>query len=418
MDAEDRRCAIGLSALFFVLGVAFVAMVPRGLPYDEPSHFYCVRFNSELRGLPVVLNPAGQSYEACQPPLYYVVFGLLYRVLGTGAVGFYGCRLVTLAISTPLVYLTYQLTREFSGERMVARWAALLVAINPAMLGIAGSIQNDSLSIVFSMVGSWLAIRWCWTGTMTAGRMALVSVFVTAAILTKSSAMSVIPFVGLVFCVMDRKRAIQWVGILVVVMIAGSGWWFLRNHQLYGDYSGANSVKAVFASGGKFDPFSPRAWVWVGRSFLTYYTTPVTYWRDEIKNPVWFTIAIGFGALCVVIGLVISAARTRLSETASQLKAWCVVFTLMAIGLWLWISFRNFAVAARVAMPALAATMLIVAGALCDLRSVIAKYAGAVGKYAILLPVIIFLAGDANLLIKASRLHHRPYEISLSAPLP
>jgi len=332
-------------------------------------------------------------------------------VIGTGAAGFYGCRLATLAISTPLIYLTYRLAREFSGERIVAIGSALLIAVNPAMLAIAGSIQNDSLSFVFSTLASYLCLRWCWTNSMTAARMLAVSLFATAAIMTKSSALSVIPFVGLLVVAIDRKRAMQWLAILAVVLLAGSGWWFLRNHRLYGDYSGGNSVASIFATGGKFHPLSPSAWVWVGRSLLTYYTTPVTYWRDELKNPRWFTIAIGAGAVCMVAGLVISIARFRLARSASQLKGWCALFALLGIGLWLWISFRDFAVAARVAMPALAATMFIVAAALGDLRSQIARNV-------LVFLAVVFLAADANLLFKASRLQHRSYEINLSASLP
>jgi hypothetical protein len=211
---------------------------------------------------------------------------------------------------------------------------------------------------------------------------------------------------------------VQWLAILAVVLLAGSGWWFLRNHRLYGDYSGGKSVASVFATGGKFRPFLPSAWVWVGRSLLTYYTTPVTYWRDELKNPRWFTIAIGVGAVCMVVGLLISVARLRLAKSASQLKTWCGLFVLLGIGLWLWISFRDFAVAARVAMPALAATMFIVAGAFCDLRELIARYTPGASKIILPLLAIVFLVADANLLFKASRLQHRSYEINLSAPLP
>ena len=424
MDSQDQRWALGLTLVFVALGMISAIVVPRGLPYDEPSHFYVLRYHSELRGLPIVQGP-GLSYEACQPPLYYFLAGLVYRgVRGIAGPGnaFYACRLATLLVSCPLVYLTYKLAREFSGRRSPARWAAILVAVNPAMLAIVSSIQNDSLSFVFATLASYLCIRWCATRTLSAWRMVLLSLLTAAAIMCKSSALSLIPFIALLVCFADWRRAIGRLTIMGAVLLLTTGWWFVRNHQLYGDWSGGKSVGSVFAATGRFDPFSVHGWVWVGRSLVTYYTTPVTYWRDEVKNPRWFTALIGVGAICVIAGFLLAALRRRLPgcrrPSAICVGSCCVLFVVMSVALWLWISFRDFAVAARVAMPSLAATMFLAGAALDEVRSLAARWMRPIARFALPLLALVFLAADAHLLYKASRLHHRPYEINIAEGLP
>ena len=107
MEKSDWQWAIGLSVMFFLLGLMFVKFVPPGLPYDEPSHFNIVQIHSRLSGLPVV-NQNGATYEACQPPLYYILAGLVYRFTSVRAsprAAFYACRIATLAAATPLVFI-------------------------------------------------------------------------------------------------------------------------------------------------------------------------------------------------------------------------------------------------------------------------------------------------------------------------
>jgi 4-amino-4-deoxy-L-arabinose transferase-like glycosyltransferase len=403
MNAADTRWALALTAAFLIIGAAFAMFVPRGLPYDEPSHFNVVQLNSLLRGLPIVGLP-GVTYEACQPPLYYVLAGLVYRAGGS----FYVLRLLTLAVSSPIVYLTYRMTREFTGRPAAAKWASLLVALNPAVVAIGAGVQNDSLAFLFSTVASYLCMRWCWMRNLSVPKMLLLSLFSAAAVLTKSSTLPLIPFMAMLVCVAEPMRAAGRLAILAVVVAAGDGWWFLRNSRLYGDWTGGRSVAAVFAHTGRYHPLSLRDWVWVGRSLLTYYTTPVTYWRDEIKNPRWLTIAIGAGTLCVLCGFILALLRRR-RPAAGRLACWAAVYALLSVGFWLLVSYRSFTVAARVAMPALAAQMMLVAGALCNLRAFAARFR--IARLGLPLLALVMLAADAQLVIRSTRLAHRPYII-------
>jgi hypothetical protein len=412
MDAADQDWAICLTIVFLAIGIAFAAMVPRGLPYDEPSHFNIVQLNAQLHGLPVV-GRRGVTYEACQPPLYYFLIGLVYRaVISTGVlplVAFYVCRVVTLFAACPLVYLTYRMARELSGRRSVARCAGILIAVNPGILAIASSIQNDSLAFLFSTLAAYLAIRWCALRTVSLAQMIVLSLLVAAAVLTKSSALPLIPFIGLIVSLADRRRAFGRMALFAAILLAATGWWFVRNAHLYGDWTGGRSVDSVFGAGHRFNPLSMKEWRWVIQSLITYYSTPVTYWRDQFKNPRWWTAAVAVGSICTVAGFAVTTLRGRLT----RLNIWPVAFVLMCIGFWLLISYRNFVVAARIAMPALASALFLVAWMLCDLRAAAARLPAGrfLARCALPLLAILFLAADMHLLRTASRLRHLPYEI-------
>jgi hypothetical protein len=197
--------------------------------------------------------------------------------------------------------------------------------------------------------------------------------------------------------------------LFVIILVLGTGWWFARNSHLYGDWTGGRSVDSVFGAGSRFNPFSIKAWRWVVQSLITYYTTPVTYWRDQIKNPRWWTAAIAMGSLCATCGFALSAVCGRLA----RLNPWPPIFALSCIAFWLLISYRNFTVAARIAMPAMAATLFLVAWALCELRAAVARApcGRLLARMGLPLLTILFLAADLHLLVSAARLGHRPYEI-------
>lgn len=428
-DHRDYRWILGLTALFLALGLAYVQMVPPGLPYDEPSHFSIVQMNSQLNGLPAV-GRNGATYEACQPPLYYFLAGIVYRIVSPSvdaAHAFYFCRLLTLIIASPLVLLTYEMAREFSGRRSVAQLAGVLVAVNPAILGIAASIQNDSLAFLLATLASIYCIRWCVQRTLCPHRTLIVSLLIAAAIMTKSSTLSLLPLFALITCWAYGAKAIWRLAIFASVLAITTGWWFLRNHQLYGDFSGAQSVNAVFGAqvgGAKFHLLSPGDWLWAIRGIITTYTVPVGYWRNEVKNPLWITAAIGVGISSMILGLIPSIRRRRLPGAppgkSRILMTWAAIFVVLCLGLWLLISSRHFLVAARVAMPAMAATILLAAAALCDLRNNVAVLFSR--RFLITQPMLIAvlilpaLAANVQLLRHAAGLVNRPYMIRLDQP--
>ena len=135
-------------------------MVPPGLPYDEPAHHDNVAFYAAEGRLPVLGQP-GVEYEAQMGPVYYVIGALLLRLTGTGDAPFAALellRLAGLALVPVLGWLTYRLARDLGARDGSAALASGLLVLNPTLLAVAASVQNDYLCLVVAAVAALVAL--------------------------------------------------------------------------------------------------------------------------------------------------------------------------------------------------------------------------------------------------------------------
>lgn len=423
MDRCDRRWAIALSLTFFLCGLAFVALVPPGLPYDEPSHFNTVQFYSHLNGM-AVIGQQSVTYEAYHPPLYYFLAGLLYRVFITRGTkfAFYGIRVATLAVAIPLPWITYVAARQFSRHRRVAQLAGVLMAFNPSILGIASSVQNDSLTFVLASTAAYLCVKWSLSMQLSYGRMFTLSLLKAAGIMTKTSALPLLPFVAGVIVITQSRRAPRFLFLLLTLVLACDGWWFVRNERLYHDWTGASAVATSFAGGMRFNLLKWHSSVWAIRNIVTYHTIPIEYWRNQFKAPKWISVAIGLASAFAAFGAIASVARRRLPTGPpgrAGAPATCyAAFAASGLTFWLMVSAAHYFVAARVGMAGCAATLFVVAAAMSIPASMVARRGTAWRAAARHLPQLIvcfLLFAQISLLAAAMRLPHEPYEIALIA---
>jgi hypothetical protein len=423
MDRCDRRWAITLSVTFFLCGVAFVVLVPPGLPYDEPSHFSTVQFYSHLNGMPVIGEP-GVTYEAYHPPLYYYLAGLLYRVLVSGGTSFafYGIRIATLAASTPLPWITYVAARRFSRRRRVAQLAGVLMAFNPSILAIASSVQNDSLTFLLASTAAYLCVSWTLSMQLSFRRMLIISLLTAAGIMTKTSALPVVPFVAGIIVLANPRRAPGFLLLLISVVLICDGWWFIRNERLYHDWTGARAVATLFAGGTRFNILKWHSWEWGIRNIITYHTIPIEYWRNQFKAPKWMSFGIGLASAFAAFGATTSIVRRRLPTgppgRAGAAAMYYAAFAASGIIFWLMVSATDYLVPARAGMASCAATLFVIAAAMIMPTSIIARwgtYWRAAARHLPQLFVCILVIAQIALLAKAARLPREPYQIALTA---
>lgn len=154
--------AVGLGLSCAALVYAFV--VPRGLPYDEPSHWAYVRFLAEHWTLPVLGDPR-VGYEAQQGPVAYIPAAAVlaaWRILGgSDDSAFYTVR----ALGFVVVFLLFLIVRRI--VQMVSPAAGLLavtvgsaVAVfNPMVVAMCYSVQNDGVSLVLTALLVLMALK-------------------------------------------------------------------------------------------------------------------------------------------------------------------------------------------------------------------------------------------------------------------
>ncbi len=301
------------------LGGALVATVPPGQPYDEPAHWANVLFYLQHHRMPILGEP-GVLYEAQMGPIYYGASALILAVAGLGSdeTGFYALRVLWLGLLPILALLSYRLGLALAGRRAPALFAAALVALNPLVLAMSASVQNDVLCMVVAAAASLLAVRVLRDTNSPLRAHVLVGGLMGVAMLTKVFALGLGVGLLIAYAVDTRlprwdraRRALAAISAMAVV----SGWWFVRNAVLYGDPTGQAGVSAA---GYRFPALrftgagSILAW---GQSLVSYTYAPTEYFRNSVNAPTWLETAAVASALGIALALLLRSWRSRTVQT-------------------------------------------------------------------------------------------------------
>ncbi len=225
-------------ALGAMLRMLYAAKTPYWIhAYDWQGHQQYVLFLTEYGHLP----SATFGWETFQPPLFYGLAALwmtTVSVLGWG----YGSlqilsviiSLLTLAVGLWIGTLIWK-HREDSAALMIY---GLLVAACPALVYQASQITNDGLSLLLAVLLIGLLLRWHETQRLS--HWILLSVVAGLGLLTKSSALLLLPVVTIaVLCaprlLTQQKTKLLLTLALVITIVAG--WFFVLRFGIEGQTS-------------------------------------------------------------------------------------------------------------------------------------------------------------------------------------
>ncbi len=278
-----RAVAAVLLALHLALGALYSIAVPPWEAHDEWAHYKFVEYVARHRALPPPGERLTNEYEfdeASQPPLYYILAALPVMLVdtddgqtpqvnpyfnadtGVGGInaaihhpdqdGFpprgtllalYLARGVSLLISLLGLVATYKLGRLLApGRPFIALIALAIVALSPQYLFISAVVTNDVLIAVLGCAAAWLGIKVALEGLRTGPALALAAV-IGLALVTKLSAVALLPFVFAAFLVgtiralrRGASRRVTWatIGMAVAGGAALAGLWVWRNFRLTG----------------------------------------------------------------------------------------------------------------------------------------------------------------------------------------
>jgi hypothetical protein len=229
-------------ALFLTLALAYARATPAWQAPDEPAHFNYVQFLADHAQLPVLQQgdyPAGEvpigpdkrltdvsafRYEAHQPPLFYALAALVYKVHPTLT----ALRTLSILFGAALLPVAFWCVRVLAPNRS-RLWlgVAAFLAFIPMHLFDAGTVENDTLAdLVLSLLLLAALARWPWPAW---------GLLLGLAVLTKLTiylpALLLFSFwlwdrPGMRTRVLDALRA-------VCVALVISGWWLVRNGLIY-----------------------------------------------------------------------------------------------------------------------------------------------------------------------------------------
>jgi 4-amino-4-deoxy-L-arabinose transferase-like glycosyltransferase len=283
-----RQPGLMLAGMSLCLGLIWISVIrPLDAP-DEPAHLQAimqvrkqhmlpeVHYSSNNRAvkmlgsgnpetrayiaklrprLPVTDAYVVLPYKSVQPPLYYIVAGLLAQLLPPDPqTVLYIGRLVASLFGAATVYFCWLATRELAPQApMWAIASAGVVALLPQFCFTNAHAANDSAVNLAATAGFYVWIRGLRDPEFDR-RLFGAGAMLGLAILSKLTAVVLIPgFVLLIlFRIFQVRRSVlgtrKWLRLSLRMAVGAtmgtllvSGWWFVRNVLTYGEPSGTGA---------------------------------------------------------------------------------------------------------------------------------------------------------------------------------
>lgn len=281
---SPARAAFVVFVLYVVLATAYSVANPIFESPDEWLHYEYVRTLIETRQLPVQQD--GVQSEAHQPPLYYVLNALVagfipvddyqpaanpfwaydaYRVgddnknlylhddtenfpYHATSLAVHVMRWLSIALGGLTLYVAYRLLKDVFVDRPIIVVGVLSVAtFNPQFLFITSSINNDNLVTLLGTLVLWWSVRSARSRLATRGAV-IGGMLLGAALLTKLSAgaLLLVMLVAIVLAPATWRERLKSVVVILLIAALLSGWWFVRNMQLYNEPTGVETMLSIW----------------------------------------------------------------------------------------------------------------------------------------------------------------------------
>jgi len=224
---------IGLGLLLYLHNY-LVYPPTRGL--DSVDHIAYIQYIVDNRSIPA----ASEGLQMYQPPLYYLLSGLLY-----GVGNFFGMedslklvQLISLFSAFGNIILIYLLAKKVFSKRYLVVMATLFVMFLPILVYEAAVVSNEMLLsfLVTLSICYFISNRWEKSNTKKA---VVLGLFGGLAVLTKYSGLVLVAAVLLVLLasfLKSKKRALVInAGVFLLVVGVIAGWFYLRQFVLFGN---------------------------------------------------------------------------------------------------------------------------------------------------------------------------------------
>lgn len=196
---------------------------------------YISNFWNDLFSLPK--ENAKEIYQYYHPPLHHFIVGIflnilkLFRYSDIKEVG--ECiQYVTLFYSSACMVLTYKLLRIFNISKVPLLLGLSVIAFHPTFLILAGSVNNDMLSVVLMLAAVLNTVYYYKNNTYS--NIIKVALCVGLAMLSKMSGWMVAPAIAVVFIVVlvkqknNRLHILKQWGIFAVICVPLGLVWSVR----------------------------------------------------------------------------------------------------------------------------------------------------------------------------------------------
>lgn len=337
-----------LAALSLLINLIWAAAVQPFLAPDEPEHLAAVReiqrkhmlpelyfdFSSNPRGTPLppfddqpltdaidqALIGTGSnhrvSFEAVQPPLYYVVAAVVSWPFSDNVlVQLYVCRIVSAILGMLVVLFIWAAVRKISpGAPLFAVFCAATILFLPQFSFNSSNITND---VALNAIGTAALFAWfkAYREPEFDRYLILSGMLVGLAVITKLTALALIPPLALLAVLRAgslRRFALSALGS-ASGFLAVAGWWFVRNIIAYGEYTGFANATQYHTSRNSFVALDITNLNMLGRFSQTTFQSSIGLfgWLDVPLDPFIYVVALAFCILFAALSLYFLFLRLR-----------------------------------------------------------------------------------------------------------
>lgn len=257
----ERTAEIIFYLLVFAAITCFAMLQTYGDPPDEINRFKVVNYICNRGKLPhgadpeVILAGYGASY-AFQPILTYILQGFLLRFLKLlttdGYVLLLAARMVNVIFGVIMAYYVRQIAKE-AWKNPYIQWVfTLLVVFLPQNIFIHSYVNTDSMAMLSVAMIFYALLRAQRTGYTRKDCILLAAGIVLCA-MSYYNAYGIILAAIIIFVVhfihygekslwVEWRPMLQKGALISIIVLAGIGWWFIRNAVLYnGDIIAMNA---------------------------------------------------------------------------------------------------------------------------------------------------------------------------------
>lgn len=243
-----------------VCGIAYALSTASWERPDEFGHFSYMKHIQKSQSLPSYTS-VYDFWEAHQPPLHYIVtMPALYITSGSSiTVQLMAVRIMNVLIAAVNVFVLYKLFSllfsKFVDEKLAQYYIAIstvLAAFWPMFVFISSSVNNDNLANLLGSVSIYWMLRLpkLFENSHSIRRGLVVSaLIIIASLLTKVglAPLSFTLFIVTLYYLytysrsttsFSKKNFIVTVILYVAAIMAGAGWFFIRNKVVVGDFLG------------------------------------------------------------------------------------------------------------------------------------------------------------------------------------
>lgn len=349
-ESTWRRWTLALALMTCLVGAVYAFVTPAGLSYDEPSHWATVQYYADHARMPV-LGDKGVTYEAQMGPVAYVADAGIVRIADafdlSAETGFHLVRLFGVLQLAALVLVIGALMARVISTSPAALAALAIVALNPMLLTMSASVQNDSLALLLGVLVLLLAFAMLGERTRPWAAL-LIGGLAGVGVLTKLTDWVVVVVVAGWLAWVHRRHALAPVAAYLIGALAVSGWWFMRNATLYGDLTAASAVERTGVSFDRYHLARPGDLGHIVQQLVTYLWLPTEYLRNLISAPTELK-----AALFIITVTVVALGGARVGRTSCSRLLLVGGTAILSLVAWLVTYLAYQAVAPRVAYLAL-----------------------------------------------------------------